>query len=69
MPEPKVAIDYQACDPSWCKDGVCASAQVCERKVLRQEKPGELPDIYPSLCLGCAECLPVCPKKALLIMS
>jgi len=46
MPQPKVAIDYQACDPSWCQDGVCSSALVCERKVLRQEKPGELPDIY-----------------------
>jgi NAD-dependent dihydropyrimidine dehydrogenase PreA subunit len=69
MPQPKVAIDYQACDPSLCQDGVCSSALVCERKMLRQEEPGELPDIYPSLCLGCAECLLVCPKKALLIMS
>jgi NAD-dependent dihydropyrimidine dehydrogenase PreA subunit len=69
MPQPRIAIDYQVCDPSSCEEGICASAQVCQRKVLRQEKPGELPDIYPNLCLGCVDCISVCLKKALRIMS
>jgi len=69
MPQPRIAIDYQACDPSSCEEGICASAQVCQRKVLRQEKPGELPDIYPNLCLGCVDCISICPKNALRIMS
>lgn len=45
MPQPKVAIDYQACDPSLCNDNVCASAQVCERKVLRQVSTSVDPEI------------------------
>lgn len=69
MPQPRIAIDYQACDPSSCEKGVCASAQICERNVLRQEKPGELPNIYPNLCLGCVDCISVCPKSALSMMS
>ncbi len=69
MPQPRIAIDYQACDPSNCEKGVCASALVCERNVLRQEKPGELPDIYPNLCLGCVDCISVCPMNALHIMN
>ncbi|NQS91317.1 MAG: 4Fe-4S binding protein [Chloroflexi bacterium] len=69
MPKPKVVLDYQRCDPSCCDDGVCAAAQICERNVLRQEKPGELPDLYPSMCLGCTDCLTACPRDALRLMQ
>jgi len=69
MPQPKVVLDYQRCDPSCCEEGICAAALVCQRKVLRQEKPGELPDLYPSRCLGCVDCLTVCPNDALRLMQ
>jgi len=69
VPQPRIAIDYQACDPSSCEESVWASAQICERKVLRQENPGELPEIYPNLGLGCVDWISVCPKNALRIKS
>jgi NAD-dependent dihydropyrimidine dehydrogenase PreA subunit len=68
MPQPKVILDYQACDPSYCENGVCAAALVCEKKVLKQEKPGELPELNPSLCRGCVDCIPACPREALRLM-
>ncbi len=69
MPQPKVVVDYSHCDPSRCEKGVCAAAQVCKRKVLRQEEPGEMPDLYPSMCLGCTDCLAVCPLGAIRLMQ
>ncbi len=48
MPQPKVLLDYERCDPESCEYGICAAAKVCEKKVLRQEAPGEMPDISPS---------------------
>lgn len=65
MPQPKIVVDYSRCDPSFCDQGICAAAQVCERKVLRQEKPGEMPDLYPAMCLGCIDCLTACPQGAI----
>lgn len=65
MPKTQVLLDYSLCDPSHCEGGICAAAQVCERKVLRQDKPGEMPDLYPNLCLGCNDCIPVCPQGAI----
>lgn len=69
MPQPKVVLDYSRCDPSQCEDGFCASAQVCKRKVLRQQEPGEMPDLYPALCLGCTDCVDVCPQGAIRLME
>lgn len=69
MPQPKVVLDYSRCDPSHCEGGTCAAAQVCERKVLRQEAPGEMPDFYPNMCLGCTDCLDACPQGAIRMMQ
>ena len=69
MPQPKVMLNYQFCDPGNCENGICAAALVCERKVLKQEKPGELPDISPLLCLGCIDCIPACSREALQLMK
>ena len=69
MPQPKVILDYQACDPSYCEDGICAAAQVCERNILRQEEPGEQPELYTSMCRGCIDCIPACPRDALRLMQ
>ena len=65
MPKSTVILDYSRCDPSKCEDGICAASKVCERKVLRQEAPGEMPDVYPNMCLGCSDCLNFCPTGAL----
>jgi len=69
MPQPKIVLDYSRCDPFRCEKGICAAGQVCERKVLRQEKPGEMPDVYQALCLGCADCLEACPQEAIRLMK
>ena len=69
MPQPKVALDYERCDPGSCEDGICAAAKVCEKKVLRQEAPGEMPDLYPSLCRGCIDCISDCPRDAIRLMK
>ncbi|MFV1949589.1 MAG: hypothetical protein ACC633_06600 [Anaerolineales bacterium] len=69
MPQPKVVLDYQRCDPYCSEDGICPASLVCERKVLTQEGPGELPDLHPARCLGCVDCLPLCPTGALQLMK
>jgi len=68
MPQPKVVLDYERCDPDTCEDGICAAAEVCEKKVLRQEAPGEIPDLYPSMCRGCTDCISACPRDAIRLM-
>ncbi len=69
MPKKTVAIDYQACEPKNCDDGVCKAAQICEKKLLNQLEPYELPDIKaPSLCLSCARCVVVCPNNAVRVL-
>lgn len=69
MPQPKVVLDYQRCDPNCSEDGICPASLVCERKVLTQEGPDELPDLHPARCLGCVDCLPLCPIGALQLMK
>jgi MinD superfamily P-loop ATPase len=69
MPQPKVVLDYSRCDPNCSPDGICPASLVCEKKVLRQQNPGELPDLYPSRCLGCIDCIPHCRNQALQLMK
>lgn len=61
MPKKTIVVDYQACDPKQCKNGICMAALVCERKVLFQESPYEMPDTKASMCLGCSLCMLACP--------
>jgi len=69
MPQPKVALDYARCDPETCENGICSAAKVCEKKVLRQEAPGEMPDLYPAMCRGCIDCIAACPRDAIRLMK
>lgn len=69
MPKPKVVLDYSKCDPTYCDQGICAASRVCKKKVLRQESPGEMPDFFPNMCLGCSDCLSECPRGALQMMK
>ena len=65
MPKKTVVIDYHVCDPQLCPDGICKVMLVCERKVVTQSAPYELPDTRASMCLGCSLCLKVCPAGAI----
>ena len=68
MPNKTVVVDYQACDPGKCEDGICQAALACERKVLTQEVPYELPDTKASMCLSCSLCVQACPTCAVSVM-
>ncbi|MGM0375115.1 MAG: 4Fe-4S binding protein [Chloroflexota bacterium] len=68
MPKKTFLIDYHACEPERCEKGICKAAKVCEYHVLVQEAPYELPEISPSLCVGCGLCAPECPKNAIRLM-
>lgn len=68
MPKKTVVVDYHACDPEQCEDGICRAALLCERKVLTQESPHEMPDTKASMCLSCAECVQACPMNAICVM-
>ncbi|OQX64426.1 MAG: hypothetical protein B5M51_03850 [Anaerolinea sp. 4484_236] len=68
MPRRTVVIDYQACDPEQCEGGICQAALVCEKKILTQEAPYEMPDTKAAMCLSCAICVQACPKNAIRVM-
>ena len=68
MPRKSVLLNYRLCEPDQCRDGVCAAVEACSRKVLKQSEAYQLPDYLPGMCLGCADCVPVCPRKALVLM-
>lgn len=67
MPHLIAVIDYQKCSPENCGDGICLSSKKCERRVLRQEKPYEMPD-PPLICVGCGICVDACPLNAIKMM-
>jgi translation initiation factor RLI1 len=64
MPKQTAIINYQICEPTLCKGGICQAVQACPRKLLKQEEPFEMPDPYPNMCIGCAICVKACPKNA-----
>ena len=68
MPKQIIVVDYRKCDPERCEGGICQAALVCEKKILFQEAPYEMPETRAPMCLGCAACLQECPADALLMM-
>ncbi len=68
MPRKTIVVDYQTCDPKQCDGGICQAALICERKVLTQEAPFEMPDAKASMCLSCSMCLWACPKGAIHVL-
>ncbi|MBI2854720.1 MAG: 4Fe-4S binding protein [Chloroflexi bacterium] len=37
----------------------------CERRILKQEAPNEVPYAEFSLCRGCMKCFAACPSRAI----
>jgi len=68
MPRRTVVVDYQACNPELCEEGICQAALQCERQVLTQEAPYEMPDTKANMCLSCARCSLACPAGAVHVM-
>ena len=68
MPKKTVAIDYKACEPEKCEDGICKAVLACEKKILTQEAPYEMPDVKASMCLSCANCVLACQQNAVILI-
>jgi translation initiation factor RLI1 len=67
VPEKTALVQFDKCEPCKCKDGVCAAMLVCNHKLIKQERPGEIPMFSPSSCTGCGDCARACPQKAVQI--
>ena len=68
MPRKRSMVDYGRCKPDRCEGGVCLAAQACPNKVMRQEAPYEMPDVHPTMCVGCGMCMQACPLGAVRVM-
>ena len=68
MPKQTVVVDYHACQPEVCEDGICQAALACEKKVITQEAPYEMPDTKASMCLSCSDCVQACPTNAVRVI-
>ncbi len=68
MPSKVALVIYEKCRPELCPEGICQAALVCKRKILTQEKPGEVPVPGPSVCASCFDCVRACPQKAIKIV-
>lgn len=68
MPKKIIVVDYHACDPEQCENGICMAALVCKKKVLTQEAPYAMPDTKASRCLSCSLCMQACPKGAIHVL-
>ena len=67
MPGKMALVDFSKCKPGQCAGGLCLAAQACQRKLLTQEAPNEVPMTDPSLCRACGDCLRACPLGAIQI--
>ena len=67
MPSKMALVDFNKCKPEECEEGICVAALACEKKLLTQEAPYEIPMTNPFLCRGCADCVRACPEKAIQI--
>ncbi len=57
----QAVIDYSRCeghDP-------CPAREACPTKAIIQMDRGEVAIVNGALCLGCGDCVPACPDKAI----
>jgi ATP-binding cassette subfamily E protein 1 len=60
-------VYYAQCDPEQCdpEKGICAAAQSCSYKVVKQiDGAFEPPMVFQDMCMGCWECIEACPLGA-----
>ena len=62
-------VIFDKCKPQLCPGGVCAAAAACERRLITQDSPNEIPMTNPALCKGCADCVRSCPAGAIEIFN
>ncbi len=68
MPSKMAIIDFNKCNPEECDEaGICKASLACERKLLTQETPYEIPMTNPFLCRGCSDCIRTCPEGAIFL--
>jgi ATP-binding cassette subfamily E protein 1 len=63
-------VDYSICSPRRCDPdkGYCFSAAACSHKILKQiDGLFEPPMVFQDMCMGCWDCIEVCPLKAVRI--
>ncbi|SPD71935.1 conserved hypothetical protein [uncultured Desulfobacterium sp.] len=61
------SINYDLCNPNICnpEEGRCAAVQACDHKVIKQmDGAYEQPIIFQDMCMGCWDCIEVCPLEA-----
>jgi len=68
MPKKTIVLDYHACDPEQCENGICMAVLICKKRVLTQDEPYGIPDTNASMYLGCSLCVQACPKDALHVL-
>jgi translation initiation factor RLI1 len=67
MPGKRALVQFDDCRPACCRDGVCQAMLACKHKLIKQEKPAEIPLFSPSSCQGCGDCVRACPRQAVKI--
>jgi translation initiation factor RLI1 len=68
VPKAMALIDYGKCQPEKCQSGICLSVLACPKGILSQEGPYEMPDPYPTMCVGCGICTSACPSQAIRLL-
>jgi translation initiation factor RLI1 len=69
MPGKMALVQFDKCRPEMCENGICAAADACPRKLIKQEDPYDIPMTDPSLCKGCGDCAKACPARAIKVVD
>ncbi len=67
MPGKIALLQFDKCQPGNCQNGVCVAMLACKKKLIKQDRPGDLPMFSPSACVGCGDCARACLRKAVLV--
>jgi len=68
MTKKMALLDFAKCRPESCDGGVCAAAQACPSRLMKQEAPYEAPMPEPFACRACGDCVRACPQQAIRII-